>query len=104
MDEVFAAGVAALFADPWLAADAVYEPPGGSATTVRAILIRTESLAGAGNVRVFQGAFRIDLQVAEVPQQPPEGARVTIAARTFRIRQAVRDRLRLVWECDCDPA
>ena len=100
----FAAAVDALFADPNLAREAVYEPADGDPFPVRVIARRADAIAEFGEARLWSETTRFDVRVSEVAAPRP-GDRLAIDDITHIVQgEAVRDRERLVWTIDARPA
>ena len=103
MDAV-AAAIDALFADGSIACEAVYTPEGGVPVLVRAVTRRADDVSSFGDARLWSETTRVDLRVAEVADPRP-GDRIEIDGEAFLIQgEPVRDRERLVWTIDLQPA
>ena len=103
MDAV-AMALDALFADGNIAREAVYTPEGGASQLIRVVTRRADEFTGFGEARIWSETTRIDLRVAEVPGPRP-GDRIEIDGDAFLIQgEPVRDRERLVWTIDLQPA
>ena len=99
----FAAAVDALFRDPHLARDAVYEPTDGDPFPVRLIARRADAVTEFGEARLWSETTRFDLRVSEVANPRP-GDRLVLDGETFVVQgEPVRDRERLVWTLDARP-
>ena len=99
----FAAAVDALFADPNLARNAVYEPADGDPFPVRVIARRADALTEFGDARLWSETTRFDARVVEVASPRP-GDRIVIDDTTYSVQgEPVRDRERLVWTLDARP-
>ena len=100
----FATAIAALFADPNIATDAVYTPAGGEPINVCVIAKRTDEIVGFGDTPIHAATAIFDVRVAEVPA-PAEGDTLEIGGETFIIQgEPMRDRDRLIWSLDVRPA
>ena len=100
----FAAAVDALFADPNLAREAVYEPADGDPFPVRVIARRADAITDFGGARLWSETTRFDVRVAEVAAPRP-GDRFVVDDTTYTVQgEPVRDRERLVWTLDARPA
>lgn len=100
----FSAAIDAIFTDPNMAADAVWQEQRiGPATTVRAILRRPDDLTEFGDARILSEITLVDVRVSELPL-PRSGDRLTLGADRFVIQGTPRrDRERLVWSIDLRP-
>ena len=103
MTAAFAAAVDALFADPNLGRDAVYEPVDGDTFPVRVIARRGDTITEFGEARLWSETTRFDVRVSEVAA-PKVGDRIGIDASTYMVQgEPARDRERLVWTLDARP-
>ena len=101
---VFAAAVDALFADPNLGREAVYEPADGDPFPVRVIARRADAVTDFGEARLWSETTRFDVRVAELAA-PRSGDRIVIDSDGFVVQgEPVRDSERLVWTIDARPA
>lgn len=100
----FAAAVTRIFADPNMAADAIWFPGRGlPAAKVRVIRQSPDDATSFGSGRVWSETERVDVMVAEVPDPRP-GDRLMIDDETFEVQgEPLRDRERLVWSLDLRP-
>ena len=99
----FAAAVDALFADPNLAREAMYEPTDGDSFPVRVIARRADAITEFGEARLWSETTRFDVRVSEVAAPLP-GDRIVIDASTYIVQgEPVRDRERLVWTIGTRP-
>jgi hypothetical protein len=99
----FAGLVDALFADPNLGRDAVYEPAGGQPVAVRVIARRADAVTEFGGGRLWSETTRLDLRVADVAAPRP-GDRIVLDGEAFVVQgEPVRDRERLVWTLEVRP-
>ncbi len=103
MTGAFAAAVDALFADPNLAREAIYEPADGDPFPVRVIARLADTVTEFGAARLWSETTRFDLRVSEVANPRP-GDHVVICGTTYIVQgEPVRDRERLVWTLDLRP-
>ena len=101
---VFAAAIDDLFADPNLAADAVFLPEGGVPVSMRVIARRPDRLLEFGDARLHAETAILEVRVSEVPNPRP-GDRLDVGGELLIIQgEPVRDRERLVWTVDLRPA
>ena len=99
----FAAAVDALFADPHLAREAIYEPADGDPFPVRVIARRADAITEFGEARLWSETTRFDVRVAEVAAPRP-GDRIVIDDATYTVQgEPARDRERLVFTFDARP-
>ena len=99
----FAAAVDALFADPHLAREAIYEPADGDPFPVRVIARRADAITEFGEARLWSETTRFDVRVAEVAAPRP-GDRIVIDDATYKVQgEPGRDRERLVFTFDARP-
>lgn len=98
---VFAAMLATLFADPNMAADAVYTPPGGGAgTPCRAIVRQPDRSFAFHEVGVTLPARIAEVRVAEVTA-PEEGGTLTVAGTPCRVTRVTQTDLdRALWRLE----
>jgi hypothetical protein len=100
---VFAAAVDALFADPNLGRDAIWQPADGDAFPVRVIARRADAVTELSGARLWSETTRFDVRVAEVPNPWP-GDNLVLGAETFVVQgEPMRDGERLVWTLDVRP-
>jgi hypothetical protein len=93
-----------LFADPNIAADAVYTPAGGDPMTVRVIAKRPDDIVGFGDTRIHTATALFDVRIVEVPA-PAEGDTLEIGGESYVVQgEPVRDRDGLIWSLDMRPA
>ncbi len=100
----FSAAIDAIFADPNMAADAVYR---GCASSVdmpcRVVVSMPDADTDYGSHAVVSETCRIDVRRSEV-SAPTEGDRFTIGNEAFVVQGApMRDRLGLVWKIEAVP-
>lgn len=101
---VFAPAIDDLFADPNLAADAVYLPDGGEPVAVRVIARRPDRVLDFGDARLHAETAMLEVRVSEV-SNPRPGDRLEVGGEVFAIQgEPIRDRERLVWTVDLRPA
>ena len=100
----FAAAVDALFADPNLGRDAMYEPADGDPFPVRVIARRADAVTEFGEARLWSETTRFDVRSNEV-SSPRPGDRLAVDGDTYIVQgEPVRDRERLIWTLDTRPA
>ena len=100
----FAAAVDALFADPNLAGEAMYEPADGDPFPVRVMARRADAVTEFGDARLWSETTRFDVRVSEIASPRP-GDRLVLDGETIVVQgESVRDRERLVWTLDTRPA
>jgi len=100
----FAAAVDALFADPNLGREAIYEPADGDPFPVRVIVRRADAITEFGEARLWSETTRFDVRASELAAPRP-GDRIVIGGATYVVQgEPVRDRERLVWTIDTRPA
>jgi len=94
----FAAAVDAIFADPNMAADAIWrEDRVGPPVTVRVIRKSPDQIAEYAEARMILPSTMVDVRVSDLPE-PEAGDMITIQGEDFIIQgQPRRDRERLVW-------
>lgn len=100
----FSAAIDAIFADPNMAADAIWRA-GGIPPDVpcRVILTRPDLTSSFGDARVTSETTMLDVRVSEVAA-PAAGDTVTIGAEVLVIQgEPLRDRERLAWKCEAVP-
>jgi len=101
---VFAPAIDDLFADPHLAADAVFLPDGGEPISVRVIARRPDRVLEFGGARLHAETAILEVRVSEVPNPRP-GDRLAVGGEAFVIQgEPVRGSERLVWTVDLRPA
>jgi hypothetical protein len=99
----FALAVDALFADPNLGREAVYQPADGDPLPVRVIARRADAITDFGAARLWSDSTRFDLRVSEVAT-PRAGDRLVLSGETFVIQgEPARDGERLIWTLDVRP-
>jgi hypothetical protein len=97
----FSAAIDAIFADPNMAADALFYATGvAPAVTVRVIRKAPDDIREFGQSRISQPTTTIDVRVSEIPTMT-EAARFQIAGAMHQVQGVPqRDRLQLVWTVD----
>lgn len=105
MENAFAAATDDLFADPNVAADAVYLPStGGAGSDVRVILKRPDEVASFGEARIATETLVLLVRVSEI-QDPEEDDMFLIDGKSYVVQGVpVADALRLVWTLNTRPA
>lgn len=105
MSNPFAIGMRVLFANPHLREGiGVYTSVAGRVQQVSVIERREEEVTALLSGGVSQPALVYDLLVAEVPTRPANGATLQFPpGTTYRIRQALPDKLGLTWQLDVEP-
>lgn len=101
---VFAQAIDDLFADPNLAADAVFLPEGGEPAPIRIIARRPDRAVEFGDARLHAETAVFEVRATEVPNPRP-GDRLDVGGEMFVIQgEPIRDSERLVWTLDTRPA
>lgn len=105
MADAFAAAMDDLFADPNVAADAVYLPSsGGAGSDVRVILKRQDEIASFGEAKIVSGTLTLLVRVSDI-QNPEEDDTFLISGKSYVVQgESVADALRLVWTINTRPA
>lgn len=100
----FSAACDAIFADPNMAADAVWRAhSGGAATPCRVIMARPDTMGGFGEAQIVSDTLRFDVRVSQITA-PCRGDLIEIGGEVFKLQgEPRRDRLRLVWQCEAVP-
>lgn len=100
----FSAAIDAIFADPNMAADAVFRACGSMVEVpCRIVQVMPDDVTDYGGSVIVSDTMRIDVRASEIAA-PTDGARFTIAGEAFLVHGApLRDRLRLVWRIDLVP-
>lgn len=98
---VFAAMFDTLFADPNMAAQAVYTPPGGGAPVPCAVMFRAPDFDWRGGEASVTTPARVaELRVSEVALVEEEGV-LEVAGRTYTVQHAKHpDADRLLWRVE----
>jgi len=96
--------IAALFADPILAKNAVYLPKGSlDGFTVRVITKQPDTLTDFGGGRIHTETALFDVQSREVPN-PMIDDRLTVDGVTYLVQsEPTADRDRLIWTLNTRP-
>jgi hypothetical protein len=101
---VFAAAFDDLFADPNLAADALYLPEKGEPVSIRVIARGPDRVIEFGDARLHAETAVFEVRTGEVPNPRP-GDRLQVGEEIFVIQgEPVCDGARLVWTLDTRPA
>jgi len=105
MENAFAAATDDLFADPNIAADAVYLPhSGGAGSDVRVILKQPDEIASFGEAKIATETLVFLVRVAEI-QDPEEDDMFLIEGKSYIVPGApVADAMRLVWTLNTRPS
>jgi hypothetical protein len=100
----FADAIDALFADPNIAADAVYQAGGGDpGMPVRVIVRQPDRIGDFGETRIAAATLVIDVRVSEVAA-PAEGGMIEMNGTIYVIQgEPIRDAERLVWTLEARP-
>ncbi|WP_298195619.1 hypothetical protein [Novosphingobium sp.] len=101
----FSAAIDAIFADPNMAAEAVWRTQTAPQTAIpcRVILTRPDLQQTYGDARITSDTTMLDVRVSEVAA-PQAGDRVTIGGEVLVIQgEPLRDRERLAWKCEAVP-
>ena len=98
---VFADAIDDLFADPNLAVDAVYTPPGGDDVPCRIMLRRPDETVEFGGSKLVVGSVLIEVRASEV-SAPAKGGTFTVGDTTYAISAVPRqpDPDRMIWRCE----
>lgn len=101
----FSVAMTAIFADPNMAADAVYMPQGSVPhQTVRIILSRPDIERDYGESRILVDTISIDVRQAQVPT-PRDGDVYVIGGKPYvQQGEAIEDPLQLIWTMGLIPA
>lgn len=102
---VFSAAIDAIFADPNMAADAVWKESGvGAGLPCRLILKRPDELTDFGGAQLVSSTVLADVRVSEIADPRP-GDWIEIGSDRYEIQgKPRRDRERLVWQLELLPA
>jgi hypothetical protein len=93
-----------LFADPNLAADALYIPEGGEPISIRVVVRRPDRVLEFGEARLHAETAVFDVRTREVPSPRP-GDQIELGGESFIVQgEPVRDPERLVWTLETRPA
>ena len=100
----FSSAMDALFADPNIAVEIWHRDGAGAFTRARGILRRPDEITEFGAARLLSDTTRIDVRVADIPLPRPQ-EQILIGDETFLIQgEPRRDRERLIWTIDLNPA
>lgn len=100
----FARAAAAILADPNLGVEAIYEPPGGPAVTIRAARAAPDRTTDWNAGQLWSDTVRYRVAVADVAA-PAAGDRITVAGEVRIVQgEPLRDVERLTWALDTRPA
>lgn len=101
MTDAFAAAMNDLYADPNIAADAVYQPDaGGPSQNVKIILRRPDQLGSFGETRLVAGAVLIEVRQFEIPE-PQEGDAFVINGISYVVQcEPISDATQLLWSIE----
>ncbi len=100
----FADMMAALFADPVLSRQALYQPNGSANTFfVQVMGKQPDTLTGFGLGHIHAATALFDVQTKDVPQ-PVVGDRLTVDGVTYVVQsEPTADRDRLIWTLNVVP-
>jgi hypothetical protein len=100
----FSAAIDVIFADPNVAADAVWRAQGLPPDVPCRVIRRSpDDLTDFGGARIRSETTRVDVRVSEIAA-PVKGDRLTIGAEVFQVQgDPMRDTERLVWTLDLRP-
>jgi hypothetical protein len=94
----------ALFADPNLTVEIWHRDIEGQFTRTRGVLRRPDEITEFGAARLLSETTRIDVRVRDIPA-PRAEEQILMGEETFLIQGGPRrDRDRLVWTLDLQPA
>jgi hypothetical protein len=101
--QAFEAALAALFADPNIASDAIWRAGGvGGGIAVRVVTKRPDQLVGFGASRAVRPTVLIEVRVNDIAA-PAIGDTVTVGSTVYTIiAEPVGDTLGLVWTCEAN--
>ena len=101
---MFLVAINDLFADPNLAADAVYTPTGGEPLSMRAIALRPDEISGFGDTRIHAATAVFEVRVSDLAA-PAAGDTLAIGGETYVVQgEPAKDRDGLIWRLDTRPA
>jgi len=105
MENAFSAAMDDLFADPNVAADAVYLPQtGGAGSDVRVILKRPDEVASFGEAKIASDTLMLLVRLTDI-QDPEEDDMFLIGGKNYIVQGApMADEMRLVWTLNTRPA
>lgn len=101
----FTAAIDAIFADPNMAADAVWRACGSPhiAVPCRVILTRPDLQTTFGDARITSDTTMLDVRLSQVPS-PSAGDTITLGSEVLVIQgEPQRDRERLTWKLEAVP-
>lgn len=101
----FSVAIDRIFADPNMAADAVWTPRGGgAAVTCRVIRKAPDEVIDFGQAQIHSETTMVDVRVSEI-SAPASQDSVKIGGEFYRVQGTPkRDRERLVWIVELVPA
>ncbi|MBJ6372753.1 head-tail joining protein [Sedimentitalea arenosa] len=101
----FATAMERIFAHPALTVEAVWiSATTSEERTLHAIRKAPDRITGFGEARILSDSTMLDVRVADLPDPRP-GDLIVLGAESFVIQgEPVRDRERLVWTLDLQPA
>lgn len=100
----FADALGVLFVDPNISVEVWHRDGKGQFTRARGILRRPDEITEFGSARLLSDTTRIDIRVADIPNPRPQ-EQILIGEETFLIQgEPRRDRERLIWTIDLNPA
>ena len=100
----FTMALDALFADPNISVEIWHRDVEGQFTRTRGILRRPDEITEFGAARLVSYTVRLDVRSAAIPDPKPE-EQILIADETFLIQgEPRRDRERLIWTLELQPA
>lgn len=99
MPDAFDAALRVLFSDPNGSTAAIYLDAQGQPKPVRVVVEQGSDRAGGDSLggRVIAESLAVELLVADVPQRPPEGARLQLRGKSYRLSNVTRDKRGRVW-------
>jgi hypothetical protein len=105
MENAFAAAMDDLFADPNVAADAIYLPSsGGAGSDVRVIMKQPDEVASFGEARIASETLMLLVRVTEI-KDPEQDDQFLIDGKSYVVQGApAADAMRLVWTLNTRPA
>ncbi len=104
-ENIFAAAIDDLFADPSIATDGLWRAGGvDPAIPARVILRLADKVSDFGDARFVSATAVLEVRVAEMPT-PSSGDTVETGGRLLIVQgEPLADALRLVWTVECRPA
>ena len=105
MEDAFSAAMDDLFADPNIAADAVYLPQaGGAGSDVRIILKQPDEVVSFSDAKIASDTLTLLVRMTDI-QDPEEDDMFLIGGKNYVVQGSpVADALRLVWTLNTRPA